>query len=193
MTYGSTAWHFPKGVGKYSKAAESKLTGIQNRCLRAVTAAFRAAPVKAREAITYVTHLSFSPLSIASQGTGLTRGSDQYHLQRNVGKPRGPDSQPHRHAGSPGIQKATWTKTARCGPRAAPFECYVEQYGACPSFLCPTTPPPPHALFHLLRIPFARKQFALFACLALANSNSKKKLFRLHLSRPHLRLLFAGL
>ena len=60
MTYGSTVWHMPKEVKK-SKTSTSKLSVIQNNCLRAIAGAFKATPISVLEVETFIapidTHL----------------------------------------------------------------------------------------------------------------------------------------
>ena len=60
MIYGSTVWHMPKEVKK-SKTSTSKLSVMQNNCLRTIAGAFKATPISVLEAETFkariVTHL----------------------------------------------------------------------------------------------------------------------------------------
>ena len=53
MTYGSTVWHMPKEVKK-SKTSTSKLSVMQNNCLRTIAGAFKATPIPVLEAETYI-------------------------------------------------------------------------------------------------------------------------------------------
>ena len=53
MTYGSTVWHTPREIKK-NKATTSKLSVMQNKCLRTVTGAFKATPVEVLEAETFI-------------------------------------------------------------------------------------------------------------------------------------------
>ena len=53
MTYGSTIWHTPKDVKK-SKTSTSKLSIMQNKCLRTIAGAFKAMPIPVLEAETYI-------------------------------------------------------------------------------------------------------------------------------------------
>ena len=59
LFYGSAAWHLPPPPGQEAAASRAakgiaaKLTGIQNRCLRVVSGAYKAAPIAALETETY--------------------------------------------------------------------------------------------------------------------------------------------
>ena len=53
MTYGSTVWHTPREIKK-NKATTSKLSVMQDKCLRTVTGAFKATPVEVLEAETFI-------------------------------------------------------------------------------------------------------------------------------------------
>ena len=53
MTYGSAVWHTPKEIKK-NKATMSKLSVMQNKCLRTVAGAFKATPVEVLEAETFI-------------------------------------------------------------------------------------------------------------------------------------------
>ena len=60
MTYGSTVWHMPNEVKK-SKTSTSKLSVMQNNCLRTIAGAFKATPISVLEVETFIapidTHL----------------------------------------------------------------------------------------------------------------------------------------
>ena len=60
MRYGSNLWHMPKEVKK-SKMSTSKLSAMQNYCLRTIAGAFKATPISVLEAETFIapidTHL----------------------------------------------------------------------------------------------------------------------------------------
>ena len=54
MTYGSAVWHAPPELKGLPRVVENKLSVIQNRCLRIVSGAYKATPIKALEAETVV-------------------------------------------------------------------------------------------------------------------------------------------
>ena len=54
MTYGSIAWHTPGDLMKTKKRVCTKMAVTQNKCLRIVSGAYRATPIKALEVETAV-------------------------------------------------------------------------------------------------------------------------------------------
>ena len=60
MAFGSAAWHLPPPpeqeatASRTAKSIAAKLTGIQNRCLRVVSEAYKATPIAALEIETYI-------------------------------------------------------------------------------------------------------------------------------------------
>jgi hypothetical protein len=59
LTYGSAVWHLPPSLeqetptGRAARGVAAKLTGVQNKCLRVVSGAYKATPVAALETETY--------------------------------------------------------------------------------------------------------------------------------------------
>lgn len=58
MTYGSLVWHAPKELKGLSKSAENRLAVVQNKCLRLISGGYKATPVQALEAETFVPPIS---------------------------------------------------------------------------------------------------------------------------------------
>lgn len=58
MTYGAIAWHQPRGQEGFNWGPSGTLATFQNKCLRVVTGAYRAAPVSTLEAEAYVPPLN---------------------------------------------------------------------------------------------------------------------------------------
>ncbi len=60
LTYGSAVWHLPPSseqgaaASHTAKGIAAKLTGVQNRCLRVVSGAYKATPIAALETETYI-------------------------------------------------------------------------------------------------------------------------------------------
>ena len=61
MTYGAIAWHQPTADGrKATRGITPKLEVIQNKCLRVISGAFRATPVRALETLTFTPPLDLA-------------------------------------------------------------------------------------------------------------------------------------
>ena len=96
MTYGSTVWHMPKEVKK-SKTSTSKLSVMQNNCLRIITGAFKATPIPVLEAETYIAPIDVHLDTLQAQAR---------HRLRAGGQSKGKRLQ----KSTPGELKNTWAK-----------------------------------------------------------------------------------
>lgn len=54
LSHGSTVWHSPPENKDLPKSADSKMSVIQNKCLRTVSGAYKATPIRTLEAETYI-------------------------------------------------------------------------------------------------------------------------------------------
>lgn len=141
MTYGSAAWHLPAEVGKTSRTIESKMAVLQNKCLRTVSGAFKATPIKALDAETPVAPLSLHLNCLQAKARARMRATGQSRviakqckkieekLKNHVGRARIPTA-------TPGAQKTVWAKSLdenfaqpRPLPLWPPWSDETEEYG----------------------------------------------------------------
>lgn len=112
MTYGATTWHAPEGTRKKGLGPATKLTVLENRCLRSITGAYRAANIKVLEA-----EAGAIPLDICLDQTVL-RSKDTQRCQEGISlakkrirlklrNKRGRKNQPRD---TPLSIKSTWAK-----------------------------------------------------------------------------------
>ena len=79
MTYGSTVWHTPREIKK-NKATTSKLSVMQNKCLRTVTGAFKATPVEVLEAETFIAPMELHLDNLQTKSRYRLRAAGQAKL-----------------------------------------------------------------------------------------------------------------
>ena len=119
MTYGSTVWHTPKEVKK--SAVSNKLAVIQNKCLRAVTGAFRATPVAVLEAESHIppitNHLDHLQINARHRLTATGAATlVKKTCQKIAGRLRGTRGRARTAAATLGARKQVWVDQLQVDP-----------------------------------------------------------------------------
>ena len=114
MTYGSTVWHMPKEVKK-SKTSTSKLSVMQNNCLRTIAGAFKATPIPVLEAETYIAPIDVHLDTLQAQARHRLRAGGQSKVissacSKIVNKLQGKAGRKRLQKPTPGELKHTWAK-----------------------------------------------------------------------------------
>jgi hypothetical protein len=119
ITYGSAVWHEPRPGAAKPMGPAAALAPIQNRCLRSITGAFRATPVRSLEVEAYVAPLDLymDKLQAAFRArlkrSGIGRliqdscaAIRRRLLERRRGRPPAPNV-----SDTPGTRKAAWAES----------------------------------------------------------------------------------
>ena len=136
MTYGSTVWHMPKEVKK-SKTSTSKLSVMQNNCLRTIAVAFKATPISVLEAETFIAPIDTHLDMLQAQARHRLRAGGQLKIissacNKIADKLRGKAGRKRLQKPTPGELKHIWAKSLLIdskivqAPKAHPpwFEVY---------------------------------------------------------------------
>ena len=119
MTYGSTVWHTPKEIKK--STISNKLTIIQNKCLRAITGAFKATPVAVLEAESYIAPITnhLNQLQMNARHRLTATGSVTFikkTCQKIAGRLRGTRGQARSATATLGARKREWVNKLQVDP-----------------------------------------------------------------------------
>ena len=115
MTYGSTVWHMPKEVKK-SKTSTSKLSVMQNNCLRTIAGAFKATPISVLEAGTLIAPIDTHLDMLQAQARHWLRAGGQLKIipsacNKIADKLRGKAGRKRLQKPTPGELKHIWAKS----------------------------------------------------------------------------------
>ena len=115
MTYGSTVWHMPKEVKK-SKTSTSKLSVMQNNCLRTIAGAFKATPISVLEAETFIAPIDTHLDMLQAQARHRLRAGGQLKIissacNKIADKLRGKAGRKRLQKPTPGELKHIWAKS----------------------------------------------------------------------------------
>ena len=114
MTYGSTVWHMPKEVKK-SKTSTSKLSVMQNTCLRTIAGAFKATPISVLEAETFIAPIDTHLDMLQAQARHRLRAGGQLKIisacNKIADKLRGKAGRKRLQKPTPGKLNHIWAKS----------------------------------------------------------------------------------
>lgn len=122
ITYAAAVWRSPKGTPQHSKTTDNKLNVIQNSCLRAVTGAYKATPIKVLEAeamiepiTSHMDNLQARTRFRFSTGFGRKLVEDSCaHISRRL---RGKRGRRKQSGTTPGTSKHLWAEKLVNTPR----------------------------------------------------------------------------